>query len=115
MIKTINEMKIIEREHMRDGSGTVIQNEILSSLDMAKHARMFSTFTLKKGCSIGEHTHIKETEYYYILSGEGVVTEKDGDKIVKAGDIVITGDNESHAIRNDKDEDLIFMAIIILD
>ena len=115
MIKKKEDMIISKITKMRDGNGDVIKNEILGNLDMAKHARMFSTFSLNKGCSIGYHTHIKETEYYYILSGNGVVSEKDGDKEVKAGDIVITGDQESHAIRNDNEEPLVLLAIIILD
>ena len=44
-----------------------------------------------------------------------VVTEKDGEKVALPGDVVITGDGESHAIRNDEDEDLVFVAVIILD
>jgi mannose-6-phosphate isomerase-like protein (cupin superfamily) len=71
--------------------------------------------TIEKGSSIGEHDHVNETEYYWIVSGEGVVTEADGDKVVGPGDLVITGGGASHAIRNEKDEPLVFMAIIILD
>ena len=82
---------------------------------MAKHSRLFSLFTLKTGCSIGEHEHINETEYYYILSGKGMVKEKDGVKEVTPGDVVITGNGESHSIANESPEDLVFVAVIILD
>jgi mannose-6-phosphate isomerase-like protein (cupin superfamily) len=43
------------------------------------------------------------------------VTEADGEKIVKKGDLVITGNGASHAIRNEKSEPLVFLALIILD
>lgn len=115
MIKKNEEMKVNYIEHMRGGAGTAIRKDILGSDDMAKHSRLFSMFTLKKGCGIGEHEHKNETEYYYIISGKGIVTEKDGEKVALPGDVVITGDGESHAIRNDKDEDLVFVAVIILD
>ena len=115
MIKRSSAMKDNFIENMRGGDGTVIRKDILDSSDMAKHSRLFSLFTIKKGCSIGEHEHIKETEYYYIISGKGKVKEKDGIKEVLPGDIVITGDGEYHSIANECDEDLVFAAVIILD
>jgi len=105
-----NEVKI----KMREGIGKVQLQHVVES-EKLNHSRLFSKITLKKDCSIGEHTHIKETEYYYIIKGEGVVTEKEGSFNVKAGDVVITGDQESHSIINNKDEDLEFLAVIILD
>ena len=115
MIKKSTEMKENLLEHMRGGDGTVIRKDILGTDDMAKHSRLFSLFTLRKGCSIGEHEHTKETEYYYILSGKGKVKEKDGIKEVLPGDVVITGDGQTHSIANECDEDLVFVAVIILD
>lgn len=115
MIKKSNEMKNNTIVNMKGGAGEVLQHMILDDSDMAKHSRLFSVMTLKEGCSIGEHQHINETEYYYILSGEGAVKEADGEKNVSAGDVVITGDGESHSIRNTGKEDLVFIAIVILD
>lgn len=99
---------------MREGLGDVQLKHIVEN-ESLNHSRLFSEITLKKGCSIGEHTHIKETEYYYIIKGAGIVTEQSGSYNVEAGDIVITGDQESHSIINENDEDLVFIAVIILD
>lgn len=115
MIKKIGQMEDKIISNMRGGDGDAKAKLLLNSLDMGKHLRIFNTFTLEPGCSIGEHTHIGETEYYYILSGEGIVAEKDGEKLVGPGDLVITGDKESHAIKNNGSEDLVFVAIVILD
>lgn len=115
MIKKSLEMKDITLKNMRGGDGEVLQHLILDESDMAKHSRLFATLTLKEGCSIGEHQHNNETEYYYILSGNGAVAEADGEKSVSAGDVVITGDGESHSLRNTGKEDLVLLAIIILD
>jgi len=71
--------------------------------------------TIEKGCSIGTHDHVNETEYYWITEGKGIVTEADGEKVVHKGDLVITGGGASHAIRNDEDETLKLMALIILE
>ena len=115
MIVKNSEMKGKVNVAMRDGKGEVEQLFILDESNMAKHSRLFSYMNLKPGCSIGEHTHHNETEYYYILSGSGFVVEKDGVKRVAKGDVVITGDGESHSIENDGTDDLSLIAIIILD
>ena len=115
MIVKKNEMKGKVNVAMREGKGEVEQLFILDESNMAKHSRLLSLMTLKPGCSIGEHTHYNETEYYYILSGSGFVVEKDGIKRVEKGDLEITGDQESHSIENDGPDELVFVALIILD
>ena len=115
MIKTSKDMKTVVNEKMRDGNGSAILEHLLGEDDMAKGSRMFSKITLKENCSIGLHTHYNETEYYYILEGTGMVEENDGIKYVAKGDLVITKDQESHSIANTGKDDLVFIALIILD
>lgn len=114
MIKKKNEMTTSIREKMRGGSGSVLATSLMDEGTIA-HCRLFSELKLEKGCSIGQHDHVNETEYYLITGGQGIVTEADGEKTVSAGDLVITGGGASHAIRNDGDEPLTFIALIILD
>lgn len=114
MIRKKEEMKTTSIEHMREGTGTVLATALADGQTMA-HCRLFSTLRLEKGCSIGTHKHVDETEYYWITGGTGIVTEDDGEKVVSAGDLVITGNGESHAIRNEGDEPLTLLALIILD
>jgi mannose-6-phosphate isomerase-like protein (cupin superfamily) len=114
MIKRKEEMQHSIREKMRGGAKEVHVLDLMEKGTMA-HCRLFSKMTLIPGASIGEHEHIGETEYYWILQGEGIVTEKDGEHKVKEGDLVITGNGAKHAIRNDGKEDLVFLALIILD
>lgn len=111
MIIEKKNMTVDEVVSLRGGSGSVIKQTIAPA-EPSVHLRLLAKFTLKKGCSIGEHSHTGEVEYYYILSGEGIVTEADGEKTVREGDVVITGWGQSHAIRNEKDEDLVFVAVI---
>ncbi len=111
MVINSKDMKVEEIVHMRDGEGTVIKTTVApAALDM--HQRLVARFRLRKGCSIGMHQHNGEVEYFYILSGQGIVTEDDGEKTVQAGDAVITGWGNSHSIRNEKDQDLEFFAFI---
>ncbi len=114
MIIRKDEMKRTVRNEMRGGTGHVTVTNLMDEGTMA-HTRLFSTLTLEAGCSIGEHDHVNETEYYWILSGSGIVTEADGEKEVGAGDLVVTGGGASHAIRNSGNETLVLLALIILD
>lgn len=114
MIIKQDKMTLTEREHMRDGKGKVLFQNLMEQ-GTIKHCRLFSKLTLNPGCSIGQHEHNNETEYYWILSGKGIVSESDGEKKVEKGDMVVTGNGASHAIRNTGDEPLVFLALIILD
>lgn len=113
MIRHTSDMQFTEVQ-MRGGNGLCKRLELLPQSEM-KHCRFMGCVTIDKGNSIGTHDHVNETEYYWIVSGEGVVTEADGEKPVGPGDLVITGGGASHAIRNEKDKPLVFMALIILD
>ncbi|MDT4761337.1 cupin domain-containing protein [Sphaerochaeta sp. PS] len=114
MIRKFNEMPITTKEHLRGGTGST-QFRALAEEGSVQHCRLFSEITLEKGCSIGVHDHVNETEYYWITEGKGIVTEADGEKLVTKGDLVVTGGGASHAIRNEEKEPLKLMALIILD
>jgi len=107
-----NEMKVEEKERMRDGEGTT---RLLYLLDAAgeKNARMFAEVTLKPGSSIGYHKHDSETEYYFILSGTGTVNDDGKEVQVKQGDSIITGNGASHSIKNTGTAPLVFHAVIV--
>ena len=78
-----------------------------------KNARLFAEITLNPGCSIGNHRHDSETEYYFILSGTGLVNDNGKEVQIKQGDSIITGDGASHNIKNTGSVPLVFHAIII--
>ena len=69
--------------------------------------------TLKKGASIGLHPHVDNDDTYIIISGKGVFTGSDGKEIeVGPMSVTIAGPGESHALRNDSDQDLVFIDLI---
>lgn len=69
--------------------------------------------TLKPGTSIGLHRHVNNDDTYIIVSGNGVFTGSDGKDIpVGPRSVTIAGPGESHALRNDSAEDLIFIDLI---
>jgi len=107
-----NEMKVEDKEKMRDGEGTTHLTYLVDS-NSQKNARMFAEITLNPECSIGYHQHDSETEYYFILSGTGTVNDDGTEVEVKQGDSIITGNGASHSIRNTGSVPLVFHAIIV--
>jgi len=114
MIQKKADMRTELRERMRDGEGTVTITHLVEQENL-RNCRLMATIELPVGAGIGEHTHTDETEYYIIHTGEGLVGEKDGEKKVYAGDVVITRDGEAHSIRNTGSIPLVITAVIIND
>ena len=112
MVIRRNEMKSEDKEKMREGKGTVHLTYLVDT-DKERHTRLLAEITLDPGCSIGNHQHNNETEYYFIISGTGVVTDDGKDVTVKAGDSIVTGNGASHSIKNSGKEPLVFHAIIV--
>jgi len=112
MHKKRKEMKKEIKEKMRGGEGNT---ELVHLVDCEneKNIRMLAELTLKPGCSIGDHCHENETEYFIIVSGEGVVNDNGTEKPVIAGDVVITGNGASHSIRNNGSVPLVLHAVIV--
>ena len=114
MINKRDAMKTELKEHMRGGDGTIAITHLVEKEDI-KNGRLMARIDIPVGASIGQHTHEGETEYYLIQEGEGEVQEAEGLKQVGPGDVVVTGDQESHSISNTGQTPLIMTAIIIFD
>jgi len=112
MVIQRKEMKAEDKERMRDGDGIAHLTYLLDA-DTEKNARMFAEVVLNPGCSIGYHPHDAETEYYFILSGTGVVNDNGSEKNIGPGDAMITGNGMSHSIKNNGSVPLVFHAVII--
>jgi mannose-6-phosphate isomerase-like protein (cupin superfamily) len=114
MIINKTDMKQEIRKEMRGGNGDVLITHMVPS-DSMKNARLMAELSLSPGSGIGSHRHNKETEYYIITEGSGIVIEDDGSKSVKKGDIVVTGNGASHSIENTGNTNLKFIAVIITE
>lgn len=116
MIISKNERACETRSAMRQGQGQVVLEHILQDkFSVPEKCRLFSVVTLQKGCSIGWHEHVEETEFYHILSGKGFIDDDGTEKQIVEGDTVVTGNGAGHSIRNEDDEPLAFLAVIVKD
>ena len=89
---------------IQNGKGLVELKDLTDREGLYGHGRMFAHVTIRPGCSIGDHPHVHETEFYYVLKGEGVFNDNGKEVVVHAGDICATGYGEVHGMENRSDE-----------
>ncbi len=113
MIRTPAEMKTEVREQMRGGDGVVTVRHFFDADEITARARLCATLTLPPGASIGTHQHNGEDEVYIITRGTGIISDGETQSRVSTGDAILTGNGESHALRNDGTEPLVVIAVIM--
>lgn len=113
MIRKVSDMQTEIRDQMRGGKGTVSIAHYFKKDEFTANARLCARLTLPPGAGIGPHEHATEDEVYIVLRGSGILDDGQEQTRVKAGDAVLTGNGESHAIHNDGDEPLELVAMIM--
>lgn len=100
---------------LRDGKGLIHIKDLTDQEGLYGHGRMFAHIVVDPGCSIGDHPHEHETEFYYILKGEAVFNDNGTETVVRAGDICATGFGETHGLENRTEEPVELMALIVTE
>lgn len=89
-------------------------HSIVSKEELYGQGGMFAHVCLAKGDIVDWHIHNGEVDYYYILKGTGIYTDADGKEYpVVAGDVCTIVPGDGHAIRNEQDEVLEFIALVL--
>lgn len=104
-----------EEKQAFGGKGHIYAKILARADQMYRGARLFNHITLNPGCSIGYHTHEHETEFYYILSGEGVFNDNGTEVVLHAGDVTETGGGNSHGLDNRSDAPVELIALIVTE
>ena len=114
----IRKENIAEVNGLAGGKGMAKVCNIVSKEELLGHGRLYARVVLPPKSSVGWHQHVRDTEPYYILKGEGDFTEgdKNGENRVTtkvhAGDVCVIEVGQWHSIENNSDSDLEFMALI---
>lgn len=114
MIHKPAETEIEVRSAMRGGTGQVSIRHLFKKEEITAKCRLCAWLTLPPGASIGMHQHQQEDELFVIVRGRGVLDDGAVRTVVTAGDAILTGRGEAHAIANDGDTDLEIIAVIML-
>jgi uncharacterized cupin superfamily protein len=97
-----------------DGIGEIGWIGVLDGKDLAgKHLRFLHDDVLPPGTSIGVHRHKDDEEYYYILTGSGVMTLDGVRHEVGPGDITGVFPGGEHGLENTGDTDLRVLVISV--
>ncbi len=113
MIKKSRDMRVEMRDRLRGGIGTLKCTHLMEKEESYNKLRMAAVFEIEPGQSIGLHPHHQEAEFYYLIAGTLVVNDNGVDKTLEAGDIMYTGNGESHGVVNSGDTKAIMLAVII--
>lgn len=113
MIRRSADQVVEVRKAMRGGPGEVVVRQYFKPEEIRAKCRLCGHLTLAPGAGIGLHQHSTEDEVYIILRGSGVLDEGGSKVRVSAGDAVLTGKGESHAVTNDGTEPLEIIAVIM--
>ena len=113
MIKYSQDIRVETVENSGNIEGRISKNIVLTPAEMLERASMFNIITLPSGSRIKEHPHIEDAEIYYILEGEAEVTDNDKTAVMRAGDVMFTGNGDRHSIANHSGKDVRFLACIL--
>lgn len=114
MIKTKDQINITT-ENNNNGKIKLYLSNLADFPDKNPKVRTFAHAVLKPGEEVEFHIHEGESESYYILSGKGIYNDN-GDIIeVAEGTVTFTPSGQGHGIKNNTDDDLEFIALIVLD
>ncbi|MCM8785139.1 MAG: cupin domain-containing protein [Candidatus Omnitrophica bacterium] len=112
MIKKEKDMEIEEREKMREGEGIVKIVHFFKKEEFKANVRLCAKLILAPNCSIGLHQHLDEDEVFIITKGKGILFDGKEEKVVEQGDAILTGNGQSHSIKNIGNTDLEIIAFI---
>ncbi len=112
MIKYVHEIVPDIAEAVRGGNGTVYAHKLLD-LYPGSAIKSVGVVRLEPGASVGAHSHIEEEDFYYCISGTGVVVDNGVEYSFTPGSLQITRHGETQAIRNTGETELVFLGALI--
>lgn len=113
MIINENEIQEIVDTAPRGGEGENYSKKLVDEKYFNGKLNGFYVNSLQAKSSIGVHKHLNNQEAYFILSGEGEYFDNGEWKTVKKGDLLLCDKNEKHALKNELNDELKFIAFII--
>jgi uncharacterized cupin superfamily protein len=78
-----------------------------------RHLQFFHDDIIPPGASIGVHPHEGDEEYYFIISGRGVMTLDGEQHGIGPGDIAAVFPGGEHGLENTSDEDMRIIVVSV--
>ena len=112
MIKNVHEVIPEVAEAVRGGSGSVTAHKLLD-LFPGSAIKSVGLVRLEPGASVGDHSHKGDEDFYFCISGTGIVVDNGVGHPFIPGTLQITRDGESQAIRNTGETELVFLGALV--
>ncbi|MGB0409230.1 MAG: cupin domain-containing protein [Opitutales bacterium] len=112
MIKNVHEIAPEIAESVRGGAGTVSAHKLLDFFP-GSAIKSVGIVRLEPGASIGNHSHEGDEDFYYCLSGIGIVIDNGEEQPFAPGTLQITRSGETQALRNTGESELVFLAALV--
>jgi len=112
MIKKVHEVIPEVAEGVRGGCGSVSAHKLIDFFP-GSAIKSVAVVRLEPGASIGDHSHEGDEDFYYCLSGNGVVVDNGVEHPFTPGTLQITRSGESQALRNSGETELVFFAALV--
>ena len=112
MIQNVHEVEPEIAQGVRDGNGTVYAHKLLDVYP-ASAIKSIGLVRLEPSATIGPHAHHGEEDFYYCISGSGVVVDNGIEYPFTPGTLQITRDGETQAIRNTGETELVFLGALV--
>lgn len=113
MIKRKQDMRIEYRDRIRGGEGTLTCLNLLEKSECFGKMNYTALMHLEPGQSIGVHPHSPEAEMYYLLKGRLTAVDNGVETYLEEGDVMLTGNGETHSVRNDSGHPAVLLAVVI--
>jgi quercetin dioxygenase-like cupin family protein len=81
--------------------------------EMFNAGRLYAHITIAPGASLEYHRHEEEMESFYVAKGSCRVRDNETTAVLQVGDMLITPNDQAHAVYNDSNEPVELIALII--
>jgi mannose-6-phosphate isomerase-like protein (cupin superfamily) len=112
MITNVNEVIPDIAEGVRGGNGSITAHKLLDLFPRSA-IKSVAIVRLEPDASVGDHSHQGDEDFYYCISGTGVVVDNGIEHAFTPGILQITRSGESQAIRNTGETELVFLGALV--
>jgi uncharacterized cupin superfamily protein len=96
------------------GQGALDWTTVLDERDLkGRHLNFIHDDVIPPGVTIGVHRHLQDEEYYYVVSGQGLMILDGEQFVVKTGDITAVFPGGEHGLANNSNADLRIIVISV--
>jgi mannose-6-phosphate isomerase-like protein (cupin superfamily) len=112
MVNNLNEILPEVAKSVRGGAGIVRSHKLIDTF-AGSAIKSVGIVRLEPGAHIGDHSHHGDEDFYYCISGTGVVVDNGVEHPFTPGTMQITRSGETQALRNTGKTELVFLGALI--